>query len=71
MGKVVEMNAERRWNQTCSEQQWNDQSQIIHLEGFLRDKGLFEEFSAYAATAAKEENEMSDSSNMSSSDQLN
>ena len=56
MGKIVEMNAERRWSDICTEQGWNDQSQIIHLEGFIRGKGLFEEFSAYAATAAKEEN---------------
>ena len=54
--RLVESNAEGRYNQTCNEQGWNGESQIIHLEGFIRDKGLFEEFAAYATKAAEEEN---------------
>jgi hypothetical protein len=57
MGKITEMSAESRYIQTCKEQGWNEDSQIIHLEGFIRGKGLFEEFAAYAAKAAEEEND--------------
>lgn len=44
------------WQDICNQQGWNESSQIIHLEGFLRDKGLFGEFAAYAEVVAKEEN---------------
>lgn len=42
--------------QTCNEQGWNSDSQLIHLEGFLAQKGLFAEFAEYARQCALEEN---------------
>lgn len=48
--------AESRWAGLCSEQGWNEASRINHLESFLRDSGLFQQFVAYAETAAAEEN---------------
>ncbi len=52
-------NADVRWEEICNEQGWNENSQIIHLEGFLREKGLFGEFVQYAQVAADEENAFS------------
>ena len=52
--------AEAQWAGLCKEQGWNEASQIIHLEGFLRDHGLFPKFVAYAEAAAAEENSGSD-----------
>lgn len=52
--------AESQWAALCNEQGWNEASQIIHLEGFLRDQGLFPKFVAYAEAAAAEENSGSD-----------
>ena len=46
----------QRWVNVCNEQGWNEESQIIHLEGFLKEKGLFQEFVEYAEAAADEEN---------------
>lgn len=51
-----EFDAERKWQQLCREQRWNVETQVILLEGFLRDKGLFGEFAAVAEKAAEEEN---------------
>ena len=51
------LNADSRWAKICDEQNWNSESQVLHLEGFIRDKGLFPEFTAYAMSAAKEENQ--------------
>ncbi len=56
--------AETDWASICNEQGWDDASQIIHLEGFLRDRGLFAEFATYAAASAREEN-MDDSDGQS------
>lgn len=56
MGKMTEMTAETEWTNLCNAQGWSDASQVIHLEGFLRQEGLFERFAAYAAIAAAEEN---------------
>lgn len=47
---------EKRWCTTCNEQAWSDASKITHLEGFVREKGLFDELAAYAEKAAAEEN---------------
>lgn len=46
---------EQRWIDAVNKQSWNDASQIVHLEGFLRDEGLFDKFAAYAERAAAEE----------------
>ncbi len=48
--------AESRWEDLCNEQGWNDASQVLHLEGFLRDNGLFQCFVSSAEAAATEEN---------------
>ena len=48
--------AESRWEDLCNEQGWNEASQILHLEGFLRDNGLLQRFVSYAESAAAEEN---------------
>jgi hypothetical protein len=42
---------------TASEQGWNEESLNIHAFGFIRDQGLAEEFEAYLAECAREENE--------------
>ena len=62
------MSAQRRHNQTCNDQGWNQEAQIALMGEFIRDKGLFEEFSDYAAKAAKEENESTGESDMSPND---
>lgn len=56
MGGMTTKMAESQWAATCNEQGWNADSQIVHLEGFLRQEGLFEKFAAYAKAAAAEEN---------------
>jgi hypothetical protein len=48
---------EQHWDNTCDEQGWNEESQLFLLKEFLKKKGLFREFAAYAKKAAKEENE--------------
>lgn len=50
------VSAESQWANLCNEQGWNEASRIIHLEGFLRDQGLFTKFVAYAEAVAAEEN---------------
>ncbi|VVE17850.1 hypothetical protein [Pandoraea terrigena] len=50
-------NPEKAWHDVCNVQGWNAESQIIHLEGFLRDRNLFTEFAAYAKRSADEEDE--------------
>ena len=47
---------EADWVATVNAQGWDDQSEIVHLEGFIRDMGLMPALAAYAATVAKEEN---------------
>lgn len=48
--------AESRWMELCNEQGWNEASQVVHLEGFLRDNNLLQRFVSYAESAAAEEN---------------
>ena len=48
--------AESRWEDLCKQQGWNDASQVLHLEGFLRDNGLFQCFVSRAEATAAEEN---------------
>ena len=47
---------EQQWINACNQQGWSDGTQVLHLEGFIRDKGLFADFAAYAAKAAAQEN---------------
>lgn len=55
MGKMSEQDAEGRWNEICRQQGWNEESQITHLEQFIRTKGLLSELVAYASEVAAEE----------------
>lgn len=43
------------WENTCNKLGWNEESQIVHLEGFISMLGLMPAFAAYAARAAEEE----------------
>lgn len=52
---VAEKEGRDQWLATCLRLGWNEESQILHLQGFLADKGLMAEFGAYAQAAAKEE----------------
>ncbi|KVP17276.1 hypothetical protein [Burkholderia ubonensis] len=45
----------QQWHAACNRMGWNEESQIVHLEGFLAEKGLLAEFGAYAQAAAEEE----------------
>ena len=56
--KVHEL--DERWVSVCAEQGWSDESKLVHLERFLRERGLLGEFVAYAEAAAIEENEMTE-----------
>ena len=47
--------AENDWHAAANAQGWDRDSQIIHLEGFIRGLGLMPAFAAYAAIAAAEE----------------
>ena len=49
-------NPASEYEKICREQGWSGESKLIHLEGFIQDKGLFDEFVAYCAAAAEEEN---------------
>jgi len=46
---------EERWKDACNVRTWDETTQIVHLEGFVRDKGLFPQLATYAERAAKEE----------------
>ncbi|MCZ8254549.1 MAG: hypothetical protein O9327_02555 [Polaromonas sp.] len=49
------LNISSQWRELVGEQGWNDESQRIHLEGFLEQSGLMPLFLAYAKKAAAEE----------------
>lgn len=51
----VDASAEHIWRRLVHTQGWNEASQIIHLEGFIRDQGLMTDFSKYAKRAAADE----------------
>lgn len=44
-----------QWHAACNRAAWNDEAQILQLEGFIAQKGLMSEFGAYAHAAALEE----------------
>lgn len=52
-----EQAAEDEWDEICNQQDWDAVTQVTHLEGFIRDRNLFTEFTAYARQCASEENE--------------
>lgn len=47
---------EKKWTSLVNAQGWSEESQIIHLEGFIRQRGLFGQLVEYAQAAAEEEN---------------
>lgn len=49
---------EQTWQQCCDEQGWNLDSQVLHLEGFVRERNLMAALGAYARQCAAEENEL-------------
>lgn len=56
----TERASERNWIDTVNRMGWNDRSEVLHLESFIRNKGLMGELAQYAATVAAEEDETSD-----------
>jgi hypothetical protein len=48
--------AERAWMGVVNKQGWNRESEIQHLEGFIRANGLMVDFAKYAEHAARKEN---------------
>lgn len=54
---AAEHQAESEWARIVNAHGWNDESQIIHLEGFLADQGLMAQFVEYARAVAAEESE--------------
>jgi hypothetical protein len=53
--KAGAASGESRWADACNRQGWDDASQMIHLEGFIRDAGLMGAFADYAEAAVDEE----------------
>ncbi|KVP96908.1 hypothetical protein WJ97_13880 [Burkholderia ubonensis] len=53
--EAAEAAGRKQWHDACHRMGWNEESQIVHLEGFLAQKGLMVEFGAYVQAAAKEE----------------
>jgi hypothetical protein len=56
MGQLSESHAEAVWSVQCIEQGWNAESQINLLENFIRLRGLFSDFTKFAAEVAEQEN---------------
>lgn len=50
--------AERVWTQAVNRQGWDRESEILHLEGFLRSAGLMGEFAKYIKGVVDEESGM-------------
>lgn len=49
-------NSMQGWIDVVNAQNWNDASEIIHLEGFIVSMGMAAQFAEYARKAASEEN---------------
>jgi hypothetical protein len=64
-----EYQAGRAWDAACNRMGWNADSQVIHLEGFLRDSGLMSAFAKYAERAAEEESSFAEEAEPGSSAQ--
>ena len=47
--------AEKAWANVVNRMGWNDEPEILHLESFIRSKGLMGELAKYAETVAQEE----------------
>ena len=52
--------AELDWTNVVNRMGWNDRSEVLHLEGFIREKGLMGELAKYAETVATEEQSFGD-----------
>jgi hypothetical protein len=50
---MTEKEAYNAWINIANEQQWNLQSQIVLLEGFIRSNGMLPEFAAFVQNAAE------------------
>ena len=48
--------AEQDWVDLCNKQRWDERAQIILLEGYIREAGLWPMFSRFAAQVASESN---------------
>ena len=48
------------WARLCNLAGWGEPEQVIHLEGFIVEKGLARDFLAYAAAAAESEEKEAD-----------
>ncbi|HDR9103396.1 TPA: hypothetical protein QDB04_000116 [Burkholderia vietnamiensis] len=57
---AAEHHAASEWTRIANAQGWNEESQIIHLEGFLADQGLMSQFVEYARAVAAEESSAED-----------
>jgi hypothetical protein len=51
----TELAAELAWVNVVNRQGWNDSSEILHLEAFIRERGLMGELAKYAEQVAAEE----------------
>lgn len=58
--------AEQAWINVVNRMGWNDQSEVLHLEGFIREKGLMGELAKYAETVGAEEESFGTDSDMPS-----
>jgi len=65
---------EQAWINVINRMGWDDRSEILHLEGFLRERGLMGELAKYAERVAREEADMAsepnDTSDWSPSDAI-
>lgn len=55
MGALCEAAGESLWMNACNVMNWDEGMQVLHLEAFIRAKGLMYEFGKYADDCAAEE----------------
>lgn len=54
--------AEQAWGGIVNRMGWDDRSEVLHLEGFIRERGLMGEMAQYAEAVAAEEQSFVDES---------
>lgn len=57
---TTERAGEQTWINVVNRMGWNDRSEILHLEGFIRERGLMGELAKYAEQVAAEEESTGD-----------